>query len=90
MNSIQSKNLNSLLFDAHYLTDESYPVSGFYRPSFEASATYDSAIGNPCSSIFAINELHFSDFAERGGKACFICSPLITEEDHIEKVIKKN
>ena len=67
--------------DAHYRTGERDPVSGFYKPCLEAAATYDRAVGYFRSSIFAIIGQPFVDFARRGGKARFICSPSITEED---------
>lgn len=74
-------NLSALALDAHYRTGETDPVSGFYKPCLDAAATYDRAVGYFRSSIFAIIGQHFLDFARRGGKARFICSPSITEDD---------
>lgn len=74
-------NLSTLALDAHYRTGERDPVSGFYKPCLEAAASYDRAVGYFRSSIFAIIGQHFLDFARRGGKARFICSPSITEDD---------
>ncbi|MBW5811523.1 DEAD/DEAH box helicase family protein [Yersinia kristensenii] len=73
-------NLSTLALDAHYRTGERDPVSGFYKPCLDAAA-YDRAVGYFRSSIFAIIGQHFLDFARRGGKARFICSPSITEDD---------
>lgn len=74
-------NLSALALDAHYRTGERDPVSGFYKPCLDAAASYDRAVGYFRSSIFAIIGQHFLDFARRGGKARFICSPSITEDD---------
>ncbi|WP_080337627.1 DEAD/DEAH box helicase family protein [Enterobacter ludwigii] len=74
-------NLSTLALDAHYRTGERDPVSGFYKPCLDAAAAYDRAVGYFRSSIFAIIGQHFLDFARRGGKARFICSPSITEDD---------
>ncbi|HFU1223306.1 TPA: DEAD/DEAH box helicase family protein [Citrobacter amalonaticus] len=74
-------NLSVLALDAHYRTGERDPVSGFYKPCLDAAASYDRAVGYFRSSIFAIIGQHFLDFARRGGKARFICSPSITEDD---------
>lgn len=74
-------NLSTLALDAHYRTGERDPVSGFYKPCLNAAAAYDRAVGYFRSSIFAIIGQHFLDFARRGGKARFICSPSITEDD---------
>lgn len=84
MNLLQIRNpgdLSTLPLDAHYRTGERDPVTGFYKPCLEASVTYDRAVGYFRSSIFAIIGQPFLDFARRGGKARFICSPSITEED---------
>ena len=70
-----------LPLDPHYRTGDRDPVTGFYKPCLEASVTYDRAVGYFRSSIFAIIGQPFLDFARRGGKARFICSPSITEED---------
>jgi superfamily II DNA or RNA helicase len=67
--------------DPHYRTGDRDPVSGFYRPCLDASVSYDRAVGYFRSSIFAIVGQPFLDFARRGGKARFICSPSLTEED---------
>jgi superfamily II DNA or RNA helicase len=74
-------NLSILALDAHYRTGERDPVSGFYKPCLDAATTYDRAVGYFRSSIFAIIGQPFLDFARRGGKARFICSPTVTEED---------
>lgn len=74
-------NLATLALDAHYRTGDRDPVSGFYKPCLDAAVTYDRAVGYFRSSIFAIIGQPFVDFARRGGKARFICSPSITEED---------
>lgn len=58
-------------------------MTGFYKPCLDASVTYDRAVGYFRSSVFAIIGQPFLDFARLGGKARFICSPSITEEDAI-------
>ncbi|MEQ9899895.1 DEAD/DEAH box helicase family protein [Pectobacterium punjabense] len=75
------ENLSTLVLDAHYRTGERDPVSDFYKPCLNAAITYDRAVGYFRSSIFAIIGQPFLDFARRGGKARFICSPSITEDD---------
>ncbi len=75
------RNLSALELSSHYRTGERDPVSGFYKPCLDAAVTYDRAVGYFRSSIFAIIGQPFLDFARRGGKARFICSPSITEED---------
>ncbi|MHC8441416.1 MAG: DEAD/DEAH box helicase family protein [Candidatus Eutrophobiaceae bacterium] len=74
-------NLAVLALDAHYRTGERNPVSGFYKPCLDAATTYGRAVGYFRSSIFAIIGQPFLDFARRGCKAQFICSPSVTEED---------
>jgi superfamily II DNA or RNA helicase len=54
---------------------------GFYRPCLETAQRYDRAVGYFRSSIFAIVGKPFVQFALNGGKARFICSPSVTEED---------
>ncbi len=84
MNLKQIRNfedLSTLPLDSHYRTGERDPVTGFYKPCLDASVTYDRAVGYFRSSIFAVIGQSFLDFARRGGKARFICSPSITEED---------
>ena len=84
MNLKQIRNfedLSTLPLDSHYRTGERDPVTGFYKPCLDASVTYDRAVGYFRSSIFAVIGQPFLDFARRGGKARFICSPSITEED---------
>ena len=56
-------------------------MSGFYKPCLENSTKYDRAVGYFRSSIFAIVGKPFIQFARNGGKARFICSPSVTEED---------
>ena len=73
--------LSTLPLDSHYRTGERDPVTGFYKPCLDASVSYDRAVGYFRSSIFAVIGQPFLDFARRGGKARFICSPSITEED---------
>jgi len=75
------EDLSTLPLDSHYRTGERDPVTGFYKPCLDASVTYDRAVGYFRSSIFAVIGQSFLDFARRGGKARFICSPSITEED---------
>ncbi len=75
------EDLSTVPLDSHYRTGERDPVSGFYKPCLDASVTYDRAVGYFRSSIFAVIGQPFLDFARRGGKARFICSPSITEED---------
>ncbi len=75
------EDLSTLPLDSHYRTGERDPVTGFYKPCLDASITYDRAVGYFRSSIFAVIGQPFLDFARRGGKARFICSPSITEED---------
>ena len=75
------RNLSALELSSHYRTGERDPVSGFYKPCLDAAITYNRAVGYFRSSIFAIIGQPFLDFARRGGKARFICSPSITEED---------
>jgi superfamily II DNA or RNA helicase len=75
------EDLSKLPLDSHYRTGERDPVTGFYKPCLDASVTYDRAVGYFRSSIFAVVGQPFLDFARRGGKARFICSPSITEED---------
>ncbi len=75
------RNLSVLDLGSHYRTGERDPVSGFYKPCLNAAITYNRAVGYFRSSIFAIVGQPFLDFARRGGKARFICSPSITEED---------
>ena len=75
------EDLSTLPLDSHYRTGERDPVTGFYKPCLDASVTYDRAVGYFRSSIFAVIGQPFLDFAKRGGKARFICSPSITEED---------
>jgi superfamily II DNA or RNA helicase len=75
------EDLSKLPLDSHYRTGERDPVTGFYKPCLDASVTYDRAVGYFRSSIFAVIGQPFLDFARRGGKARFICSPSITEED---------
>jgi superfamily II DNA or RNA helicase len=74
-------NLSVLALDAHYRTGQRDPVLGFYKPCLDAAVAYDRAVGYFRSSIFAIVGQPFLDFARRGGKARFVCSPSITEED---------
>jgi superfamily II DNA or RNA helicase len=74
-------NLAALELGTHYRTGERDPVSGFYKPCIDAASTYDRAVGYFRSSIFAIIGQPFLDFARRGCKARFVCSPSITEED---------
>ncbi len=81
MNLKQIGDLSTLPLDSHYRTGERDPVTGFYKPCLDASVTYDRAVGYFRSSIFAVIGQPFLDFARRGGKARFICSPSITEED---------
>ena len=76
-----TENFSDLALDAHYRTGERDPVAGFYKPCLDAAIKYDRAVGYFRSSIFAIIGQPFLDFARRGGKARFICSPSITEED---------
>ena len=75
------EDLSTLPLDSHYRTGERDPVTGFYKPCLDSSVTYDRAVGYFRSSIFAVIGQPFLDFARRGGKARFICSPSITEED---------
>ena len=75
------RNLSALELSSHYRTGERDPVFGFYKPCLDAAITYNRAVGYFRSSIFAIIGQPFLDFARRGGKARFICSPSITEED---------
>jgi hypothetical protein len=75
------RSLSVLELSSHYRTGERDPVSGFYKPCLDAAITYNRAVGYFRSSIFAIVGQPFLDFARRGGKARFICSPSITEED---------
>jgi DNA phosphorothioation system restriction enzyme len=77
----QAGKLSALTLDAHYRTGGKDPVSGFYKPCLDAAVLYDRAVGYFRSSVFAIIGQHFLDFARRGGKARFICSPSITEDD---------
>lgn len=77
----QAGKLSALTLDAHYRTGGKDPVSGFYKPCLDAAVLYDRAVGYFRSSVFAIIGHHFLDFARRGGKARFICSPSITEDD---------
>jgi superfamily II DNA or RNA helicase len=81
LNLKQIGDLSTLPLDSHYRTGERDPVTGFYKPCLDASVTYDRAVGYFRSSIFAVIGQPFLDFARRGGKARFICSPSITEED---------
>lgn len=74
-------NLAALALDTHYRTGERDPVFGFYKLCLDAASTYDRAVGYFRSSIFSVIGQPFLDFARRGGKARFICSPSITEED---------
>lgn len=79
--SSQLGDLAALALDTHYRTGERDPVAGFYKLCLDAASNYDRAVGYFRSSIFAIIGQAFLDFARRGGKARFICSPSITEED---------
>lgn len=84
MNTVVGDNAGDFSFltlDAHYRTGERDPVSGFYKPCLDAAVAYDRAVGYFRSSVFAVIGQPFLDFARRGGKARFICSPSITEED---------
>jgi superfamily II DNA or RNA helicase len=74
-------NLSELCLDSRYQTGGRDPVSGFYKPCLDAAAIYDRAVGYFRSSVFAIVGQPFLEFARRGGKARFICSPSITDED---------
>lgn len=76
-----NQNLSVLELSSHYRTGERDPVSGFYKPCLDSAITYNRAVGYFRSSIFAIIGQPFLDFARRGGKARFVCSPSITEED---------
>lgn len=78
---VSDRNLSALELSSHYRTGERDPVSGFYKPCLDCAVTYNRAVGYFRSSIFAIVGQPFLDFARRGGKARFICSPSITEED---------
>lgn len=79
--SNRPESLATLDLDSHYRTGERDPVSGFYKPCLDAADKYDRAVGYFRSSIFAIIGQPILDFARRGGKARFICSPSITEDD---------
>ena len=79
--SSQLGDLAALALSTHYRTGERDPVAGFYKLCLDAASTYDRAVGYFRSSIFAIIGQPFLDFARRGGKARFICSPSITEQD---------
>jgi len=84
MDSTVGNNFGSLAFislGAHYRTGYRNPVSSFYKPCLGVATKYDRAVGYFRSSIFAIVGRPFLDFARKGGKARFICSPSITEED---------
>lgn len=76
-----TKHLSILAIDTHYQTGGRDPVDGFYKPCLDNSITYDRAVGYFRSSIFAVVGQPFVDFARRGGKARFICSPSLTEDD---------
>ena len=78
---VSDRDLSALELSSHYRTGERDPVYGFYRPCLDSAVTYNRAVGYFRSSIFAIIGQPFLDFARRGGKARFICSPSITEED---------
>lgn len=78
---VSIRNLSDFELSSHYRTGDRDPVSGFYKPCLDAALTYNRAVGYFRSSIFAIIGQPFLDFARRGGKARFICSPAITEED---------
>lgn len=73
--------LSQLPLDTHYRTGERDPMTGFYKPCLETAQRYDRAVGYFRSSIFAIVGKPFVQFARHGGKARFICSPSVTEED---------
>ena len=78
---VSDRDLSALELSSHYRTGERDPVYGFYKPCLDSAVTYNRAVGYFRSSIFAIIGQPFLDFARRGGKARFICSPSITEED---------
>jgi superfamily II DNA or RNA helicase len=79
--SLYGSDLSDLELSSHYRTGERDPVAGFYKPCLDAAAKYDRAVGYFRSSIFAVIGQPFLEFSRRGGKARFICSPAITEED---------
>ena len=78
---VSDRDLSALELSSHYRTGERDPVYGFYKLCLDSAVTYNRAVGYFRSSIFAIIGQPFLDFARRGGKARFICSPSITEED---------
>lgn len=78
---VRPRDLSALELSSHYRTGERDPVFGFYKPCLDSAVTYHRAVGYFRSSVFAIIGEPFLNFARRGGKARFICSPSITEED---------
>ena len=50
-------------------------------PCLNSSVTYDRAVGYFRSSVLALTGIPFSHFAQRSGRARFICSPDISEKD---------
>ena len=76
-----NQDLSVLELSSHYRTGERDPVHGFYKPCLDSAVQYNRAVGYFRSSVFAIIGQPFLDFARRGGKARFVCSPSITEED---------
>lgn len=66
---------------AFYASSRNDMIREFYVPCLESSVRYDRAVGYFRSSILAVAGIPFSSFAERGGRARFLCSPELTEED---------
>src|SRR5919109_1280807 len=64
-----------------YATSRNDLVEEFYIPCLDRAIRYDRAVGYFRSSILAIAGIPFSHFAQRGGRARFLCSPEISESD---------
>lgn len=56
-------------------------MAAFYRPCIARASRYDRAVGFFRSTVFAIAGESAVEFASRGGRMRFICSPALHEED---------
>lgn len=73
--------LAGLTFQDRYATNRDDLVSGFYRPCYENSATYDRAVGYFRSSVLLLAAEPVARFALAGGRIRLVCSPELTEDD---------
>lgn len=73
--------LKDIQFPFYVTTSENDPIADFFDPVLESASTYDVAVGY-FSTAWLRDAAHgIAEFARRGGKARWIISPELSEDD---------